>query len=1420
MIFNFKNLSAYGQALKSTSNDIGELSKLTSNLTLSQTAHILSTRSLTKEKMAEILVNKGLTQAEAEATAAKIASTSANGVATFSFKAYTAAIWENITATITWMATNPVGWILGIGAAIAGAIIAYDIFNESIEEQKEKLEELNEEYKSAKNELNALNTELQDNNKIIDELQDKKNDGTITLIEEDELKKLKITNELLLQQIELKEKLAQKKRKELSKENVETFNNEYNGSLDESYENNSDIHNKYGVVAHQTKSIDDKTLILLAKENNDRLKKALFSNDSEMVEILEEDKIMIMEELEGRSDDILLSLLGYQEKIAEGMNADGTFANEMDKKLWNDIESWKRGIYEYTNRSGEWNTLQIKAAIDENSLTDIQTNLANRINTLTPNDIDKTFGLNVALQKANLILEDGQTPASIYLQYLKSIAKTQNEISSATPIKIFSFDEVLSGLEESYTTLESVKKEWTDTGKVSVDSIQDIMSKFPGLTDLLSDYVQDKKDEQDIVDALSEEYATDLKNYKLYIAQKNGDDEQFYDNIVDNLSQDLINKAEYYGITLKDYASYNEAKLAIDKEYELKKAKLQKTEDAVYNKFDEMIEEGYGIDKPFPFNDILTPALFANYEKQKRELAEYEEFIKDFDTSITVEIPDFNLDLFGGDDDGDAKEFSDSIDWAANSISNLEREISKLNDTIADTTDIDKKIELLKELKTNQEKLATLKGNTVEEYKEQYDDSLKELTPAQRKKYKKLIESNDKAKIEDFEGENKEELYNKVTNSQSKWQAYQQAVTDHESAKKDVDDTDKTILDTDNLERSQQEQEELEKELDTVNEKLNDSTLSTKDKNDLLEQQYNLQKGINDELRTQAKYEKDNETLKKLDAEDKNIEYNYNSSIYESNKEDVIRKVGINDNEIKDIQNDIDIAGKGTVEQYKSIIGLQEGNIGYWETQKDYAFEMREANKDNAILYQQWDNELQDCEDNIHAMNTGIKEMEDAILNIASQEIELKLQSINKEINSCNRELDEQTELINAATAIFDEEIEKQNLIKEGIQDKIDALQEEKDLRNANLNVQKAQYELEKARSNKTTKVFREGVGFVFEADQEAIQEAQKNYDENILTRKIQLLNEEIKRVDDNIESLSKQKKQWEDIIPLMERAALITKAEAYDMDFKNKVLSGNVGLLTTIRDRYGEIYSEIGQLEETKKPYELLQEELTGIAQYKSLGGISYDEALEQTKSAISQYYPELLSIYEEQTTSLDEIAKNQLESVGVTEETSEENKEEIKNTNEEITQSYNDLLTNLTDVFTQLETLMTSFSRKAMTVASSVVSSVSAISSAISTTGTVADKGVKKINNTLPKEYQKIDDSTLNAYNNIARNLNTSLIPNIPVNPVGVLSHVSNTNANKNISVSVGDVYVNDVQDATGFAKTIVNSLPNAMKQELYKI
>lgn len=1586
LIFNFKQLSAYAQALKSTSTDVAELSKLTSLLTTKQTINALSSKGLTDQQVVQILMNKGIVKSEAEAIASKMASSTANGIVTFSFKAYTAAIWENIKALIAWMASNPVGWIIGIGAAIGGAVIAYNLLDESIEEQKEKLGELSNEYKTAKDELNALNTEIDNNNKLIDELQSKKDNGTITLVEEDELRKLRIQNELLREKQKLQDDETQESKKKLVDENQETFNNEFGGSISEAHMKDENISEQYGIRVVTNNDLDDKSLILLLEENKNKMKKAVNSMDQEMIETLETDKMALEQELASRSDSVLKSLLEYQTNIAEAMNPDGTFASEADEKLWNDIESWKKSIYEHTNRSGEWNTIQIKAAIDENSLTDIQTNLASRLDTLTEDDIEKTFGLNTALQQTNLILEDGQTPASIFLQYLKDIAGTQNSMVTADTTKVFNFDEVLSGLEESYTTLESVKEQWKETGKISVDSIQDIMGKFPKLTDLLSDYVQGKKEEQDVIDALSEEYATDLENYKLYVAQKNGDDTQFYKNIVNNLSQDLINKAKYYGIELKNYTSYNEAKLAIDKEYEARKASLQSGKNAVQNNFSKLREQGYGFDKPLPTTDVLSPGIYQNYKQQEEEFEEYEKFIEEFNTKITVDIPDFDLDLFKtGETKSDAKEFFDSIDWAANSISNLEEEISRLNETISNTTDIDKKIKLLKELKGKQEQLATLKGNAIETYKGEYDETLEQLTPAERKKYQPLIESTTAFNIKDFKGEKEEKLFNKLTASQSAYQKYQQAKTDHKTAKQNVKDTEKQIKDVDTLERSQQTQEKLESQLDLVDEKLKDSTLTTEERNALLAEQLRLQMAINEELAKQAQYNGDkkgaaalrkkNENLKQQSEsdtlqgyidendsliesyekqleknnltkeqkdnlnfsiqalKDKNFQYqfqqmkaklkegvwdgyismlkeeygatkmdddkfvkqhlkeiseyfnftgmeglyydyvnsgeDFEDTNYETDEEYRSYKINKNDNDIKDIQNKIALnGGIGTEQDYETMKNLHKSNRTDWEAQKLAAEEMRDSYTEGTKDWNDWNNKVQECEDNINSCNASIKECEQSILKLPLNDIDVKLMSIQNQLDDINEIIEYNNQYISAANYILDKEIRGHNKAKELIQDQLDALEKMNNVRKTNLALQQAEYNLRKANEQKSSKVFvGNGQGWQYQADEDAIRSAQEQYDQALYDNKVATLNEEIKVHDEEIKLLNRIKDEWSWITTEAQGTVDVNKALIYDSLFEQKVLSGNAMLTKTIADNMSTYYKDKTMYEDQQKRYEKLQDIINDTSTEYELGAIGYEEARAKISNAIKTYYPEVFAKYGEESQKVQEIIDKKLEEANITEESSEDINEAVKESNEKLVEDYGQLVKDLEDVFKKLNDMLSAYATNAQNMATSVASSILAIKNALD--GTIGEAGsIKKSNatknatktvgnaisekiKTAGKSHTGMElgyigegtsSSDKKAFQYIALNkLNDDEVVRVLQKGEGVVNSIQLENVMSNFgkiaefkaptilplnkpsnqSVSfTGDIIINNpVGDTNSLAMAIKQNLSNNILQELYK-
>ena len=958
-------MSAYGQAIKLATSDIGELSKLTSNLTLQQTLNVLSTKNLTKENIEAILVNKGLTAAEAQAVASKLASAKANGVASFSLKGYTTAIWANIKAMAAWMVSNPIGWIIGIAAAIGTAIVAYNHFNETIEEQKEKVSELKEEYKETVDELESLGDEIASNTKRINELLDKQSNNTITLIDEDELRKLSEANRLLKEKQLVEQDEQKDQAVELANKNRKTFSNEYGKDIDTSLqEDYMGTYSMYGARIVQGDQMSNRDLILSLESLYDGIDDAFKNGDETTVETLTEGQQYLIEILNERSDTILSDLLEYQDTLYLLMNEYGEFDSPEDQKMWDTIESWKKEIYKLTNSSGEWNTIQIETAIDNNSLRKIQENIKNSLSSLTEEDIKQYDELNEALKEANLILEDGQTPASVYLQYLRSIATTQQEVNNTVPE--FSFNEsnsdiidqyqsqlndlnvafgqisdgsmtpsglldllqtfpelttktgnlstaiqelienklnvlkdtlrnqgaseeiiamfddvtestrnlnlsnVLSGLSEMHSSIEAVKKEYEETKKISVETLQEITSKYPNLTNAVHQYLQGKIDEKQLIGELGNQYQIDLTNYENYMIDKRKIDEDFYKDIVSNLSDDLLDKAESYGIDLGSYANYTAAKLGLDAEYAKMRDEVLTVEEPpkTFNQYSALD----GLVPGVP--EIDTSKLQENLQEEKeKELKDFSKFIDEFNTAAQEIINNFDPVLnftptsgsgsssgSGGDTTKDDSEAE--IDWLNQSLKNLQREADKLETTFDNTKGIKNQIEALGNLNRALGELKDGYQDAADEYGERYTTALAKIPEKNREQSASLIESGEEFSIFPYTGED-----TKIAD------AIQEAI-DAYNGKKDaeekVDELTQTISDNNGLEKYKLYQEYYEGYLDVINEQLNDQTLTVDEKNALLDKRYAVQKKINATLRKQAEYEQDLLTISKLNQEDEN----------------------------------------------------------------------------------------------------------------------------------------------------------------------------------------------------------------------------------------------------------------------------------------------------------------------------------------------------------------------------------------------------------------------------------------------------------------------------------------------------------------------------------------------------------------------
>lgn len=103
--------------------------------------------------------------------------------------------------------TRAVPWLMAIGIAVTALIEIFDLITVSQEEAQEKIEKSISAYEEEKSKLEELNSTLEETEKRIKELESQ---STLTIVEQEELEKLKKSNKLLKEQSKLqKEKTKQ-----------------------------------------------------------------------------------------------------------------------------------------------------------------------------------------------------------------------------------------------------------------------------------------------------------------------------------------------------------------------------------------------------------------------------------------------------------------------------------------------------------------------------------------------------------------------------------------------------------------------------------------------------------------------------------------------------------------------------------------------------------------------------------------------------------------------------------------------------------------------------------------------------------------------------------------------------------------------------------------------------------------------------------------------------------------------------------------------------------------------------------------------------------------------------------------------------------------------------------------------------------
>ncbi|MBD5478084.1 MAG: hypothetical protein HDR08_10505 [Lachnospiraceae bacterium] len=181
--------------------------------------------------------------------------------------------------------------------------------------------------------------------------------------------------------------------------------------------------------------------------------------------------------------------------------------------------------------------------------------------------------------------------------------------------------------------------------------------------------------------------------------------------------------------------------------------------------------------------------------------------------------------------------------------------------------------------------------------------------------------------------------------------------------------------------------------------------------------------------------------------------------------------------------------------------------------------------------------------------------------------------------------------VVNAVTDRIDDEIDKLKDQKEAIENsyqaKIDAIQEEidalnkaNDARQEQIDLEKAQYEAERARNQRVNKVYN-GSQFVYEADMDAVRDAEddladKEFQLNIsrLETQIELLKEEMenatKSLDNQIDALEAYKDKWNEISDVYQKQQdKLLAAEIMGSEWERDILNGRLDTLRSFTEQY-----------------------------------------------------------------------------------------------------------------------------------------------------------------------------------------------------------------------------------------------------------
>ena len=304
--------------------------------------------------------------------------------------------------------------------------------------------------------------------------------------------------------------------------------------------------------------------------------------------------------------------------------------------------------------------------------------------------------------------------------------------------------------------------------------------------------------------------------------------------------------------------------------------------------------------------------------------------------------------------------------------------------------------------------------------------------------------------------------------------------------------------------------------------------------------------------------------------------------------------------------------------------GLKSYYKSYCDDMMDYYEKALDANK---LSYKDYCNSVSSMLANMHnsgkisakdwydytqTMLNKQKDIYDRALSAITRRIEKeidkiqdKIDAIEKQNDALNEQKDNYDKILSVVSNVYDKEIDRLNKQKDAIQDQIDALNDKNDALDLQYRKEQALYALQKAQQQRTRKLYVEGKGYIYDTDNEAIRDAQKDLSDIKNEELINSLQKEQDKLQESIDILNQYKEKWNEIPDAWDNAVNEQLAiELWGQEYEKLILLNRTSDIENFKNKYLKIQSQINDnkeliesLEEKKTLYADLKEQWSSLS-------------------------------------------------------------------------------------------------------------------------------------------------------------------------------------------------------------------------------